>query len=243
MGLTRTLTLDSTIEALSLPRSTRLKSVEKYGLKFSRVDKYILRPMKVQNLSPSGLALSREEFVFSPKVGEKLEGRLELDGITLSCGLLVRHVTEGVVGCQYVGPDSDRIRHQLEEYFAVELLALRLRFAEERQAEQINGCWLHCLSDGYQSEVAYNFTDGRVEYFHLAFLGMYVEGGDGQPLKFGCVVKNPVREEIRGHIFGAKETNPNETIGVIRLARRLISKMAQVPPEVRQALLLELGGG
>ncbi len=159
------------------------------------------------------------------QTGQKIAGELKLIERGYSVELEVRHLSEHVVGCLFLGA-TDVLAKAIEEYFRIEILALRLNRVDEAYLKQDPNGRVSWFTDGGQNEVHFVSDDQGVLNFHMSFLGNYIEGGRGRSLRCGHIVEDTRIYHKGSALLDLSEPVTDEILG---LGQLLIDNVENLP--------------
>ncbi len=169
-------------------RPPRVRVTTLHRILFQRLRDSLRDPLELANISTQGIGLMRRN-VGAIQTGQKITGELMINENGYPIELEVRHLSEHVVGCQFIG-STPVLTKAIEEYFRIEILALRLNRVDEAYLKQDPNGRVSWFTDGGQNEVHFVSDEQGVLNFHMSFLGNYIEGGRGRPLRCGHIVED-----------------------------------------------------
>lgn len=190
---------------------------------------------KVSNVSTTGTGLITETASRHP-VGHKLEGHLEIGTTRYPVELEVRHVTDKILGCRFLGMVHE-IRQAIEGYLNAEILALKMNKIDPSVLAPHPAGQVHWFTDGRANEVHFVTTEDKLVNFHISFLGNYLEGAPDVELRFGQIIDDR-NSSKPGHksanLIEFFEQVPDEAVP---LALRIVNNLQGLKPAERAALI------
>lgn len=185
----------------------------------------------VANLSASGVALLRSALPGPP--GPAMEGLLQLGDRREPVALEPVHTTHDVVGCAFRAPGAALV-DAINAHLAAELRALEMVRAEEATLAHDgpgHAVWFH---GGENSELYYVERGGRILRFRLSFLGNFLEGGEGRPVRFGVLTcDRDLARDRAGEVHWLRKINAEQLATTLRF----VSSVPGLDPAHRDAIL------
>lgn len=220
-------------------RSPRVRLTPLHRVSFFPSSEKTDIPILLSNISVTGMGLLAAD---APeyKVGQEIAGSLHINNENFEIGARVRHVSQRVYGCEYIAHDS-LLQQAIEQYFRVEILALNLTSVDESFLKPDPHGKVSWFTDGRQNEVyCVSDRDGLLN-FHMTFLGNYIEGERGKPLRAGFTREDDESSDDPGHKQAALlEFSDIDTPTILDLASMLIRNVEKMPPDLQKELGLWL---
>ena len=186
----------------------------------------------VANLSASGMALMRSAFG-GQAAGQRLQGVLGLGERRVPVSLHQVHVTHDVIGCCFVDPARELV-DAINAHLATELQALemvRVEVGPHQHRGEGTPHWFHGLEN---SELYYVERAGQVLRFRLCFLANFLEGGQGQPVRFGVLTcDRDLSSDKAGEVHWLRKINAEQLSTTIRF----VSGIPGLDPGHRDGIL------
>lgn len=198
--------------------------------------------LRVANLSTQGIGLIWNRGIMDPL--QKFEGKLNIAGKEFVATVETRHQTHQFLGCLFIDPGS-RLSQEIREYLKLEMHAIKLQRIEKNKNKADQRGEIYWYTDKKRSEIYFIRNHDRVVYFHLTFLGFYVEGGDREHIRTGKVSSN-----VGGHSEKGEElevpiaVTPANKFDIdvqiseesLRLGGRFVESADNVPEQFRREL-------
>ena len=197
----------------------------------------------VGNISTNGIGILWSQGSVPPHI--VLKSRLKVSGEEFSVTLEARHQTRELLGCQFVDA-SEKLTEAIRRFLQVELRAIELSRITDSDHLQDKRGRANLYSDKTENEIYYITSHGKIVYFHLIFLGLYVEGGSRKHLMTARISSSSKNMAVLGKnpsaYLDSDETISNETV---QLGWRLVESADCLEPGVRKELqsLLVMGKG
>lgn len=191
------------------------------------------RPWHLSNISTSGTAFLREPHLPDLKMGDQIQGELDLNDQRHKILTDIRHITQKIVGCEFVAPSS-ALQAAIENYFAAEILALRLRLIDPKFLKKGNEETVYWFSDGRQNEVYVQIKNGKIQHFHFTFLGNYIEGGAESPLRYGYLKEESTTQMIKPSTLVQLSTQI--PTGLLETCKQIVATLSELPADVKSEL-------
>lgn len=122
----------------------------------------------------------------------------------------------------------------IEQYFKVEICSLRLNRVSDVYLQRDPAGQVVWFTDGNQNEIYYVWGQSGIVKFHLSFLGNYIEGSPGSPLRWGYVVEDAaIHKHKRSSLLQLKEEASDE---VLQYGKLLIENVKELPNDHAQRL-------
>lgn len=192
-------------------------------------------PVPVMNISLSGIGLLRSALTHWPAPGSAMDGRLVVGSGSHALQLRVAHHTHDIVGCSFVDPPAE-VPAAIESHLGTEIEALTMAHLGPEVLPPHDDGTPHAFHGEQNSELFFVERDGRIVHFRLAFLGNYLEGGEGRPVRFGVIT--------REHDLAPEHTDhatvhflQNIDAGQLAATMRFIGAIPGLTPEQRRGVL------
>lgn len=186
----------------------------------------------VANISASGVALMRSAFG-GRETAAVLQGVLGLGPRQVPVALHQVHVTHDVIGCCFVDPARELV-DAINAHLAAELQALemvRVEVGPKAHGGEGAAHWFHGREN---SELYYVERGDQVQRFRLCFLANFLEGGRGQPVRFGVLTcSRDLSSDRAGEVHWLHKINAEQLSTTIRF----VSGIPGLDPRHRDAIL------
>lgn len=198
------------------------------------------QPVRVANLSTSGIGLICLSPSDQPAAGSVIRGALDFSGDRIPVIMEVVHGKNSIVGCKFEG-DEGRLVDTIKRYLEVELLALSVIYyspAEIGQVPQGTPYWFH----GGDRCGLFFLVDGMtITRFHLYFYANYFLGGEDGPTRYGKIA--PPSAPGVGHRFvepSMVDWEVQVPQNMIDVAIKFLTNIKQLTPEHRTIIIEKL---
>lgn len=171
-----------------IPRPPRVRIKPLHRVTFLRFRDAGRDEISLGNISTKGMGLLRREIENAP-IGAPMRGELAINDGSFLLESEVRHQSEHLIGCQFVGANEPLVK-AIEHYFRIEILGMRLNQVDQAFLKQDPMGRVSWYTDGKQNEIYFVFDADGVHSFHVSFLGNYIEGGREKALRCGHIVED-----------------------------------------------------
>ncbi|MCM2281047.1 MAG: hypothetical protein NDI61_04290 [Bdellovibrionaceae bacterium] len=222
-------------ERVQTPRPPRIRVTALHRVAFRHLANGQGRSAQVpiSNVSTRGMGLLRPQ-LGELNVGDGLKGELEINQNVFGIEGLVRHLSEAVVGCEFMGPMDD-LGRAVEEYFRIEICGLKLNRVDETFLKKDPAGKVAWFTDGGQNEVYFVSDRDGILSFHVSFLGNYIEGGRSKILRCGHIIDEaPNATKHKGS--NLLDLAPDVSEEVLKLGHLLVDNVEKMPAEQAQML-------
>lgn len=145
-------------------------------------------PIRVTNISSTGVGLRRNSMPTWPRKGTVLHGHMLLEDREYPLSLRIKRIGKEVVGCKYEGY-SQQIQAMINSFFDQELAALKMIEVNPDSLDPVAGGKPSCYFGGSGSELYLIENEkGDVSFFQMSFCGYYLEGGLNTTLRLGTIL-------------------------------------------------------
>lgn len=192
-----------------------------------------VRPVSLGNVSTQGMGLLRAQGDLL-RLGEMLRGELVVNEMSFPIESEVKHLSDSVVGCRFLSP-QEVLTRAIEEYFRVEICALRLNRVDESYLKKEPEGQVFWFTDGLQNEVYFVLDQNGILRFHISFLGNYIEGGRARPLRCGHIVED-AKPDSKHKGSNLLDLTDDVTDDVLKLCCLLIDNLEKLPADQAHAL-------
>jgi hypothetical protein len=218
-----------------LNRAPRVKVTPLHRILFRLVGNEHSEELKIGNVSIGGMAIIHDNYGGFTKDGT-IAGLLVVDQNEINIEARIRHLTQNIAGCEFVGQNL-KLKRSIEQYLKVEILALSLSKVSEAYLKPDPRGKTLWLTDGRQNELFAVFDGEGIVAYHLSFLGNYVDGGRGLPPRVGNM-RDQV-SELPGHKGSTLVdlASPQVSREAIALARVFVLNVDGAPKNLRDDLI------
>ncbi len=212
----------------------RVKIIPLHRISFKSLNPARVLPLGVRNISSTGFGLIPPPVAWETRP-DSLVGQLTIGAEQLDIAARIVHLSQAIVGCQFQG-DTAALSRLLEEYFKVELNALKARQINPAVLKQDPRGTPHWFVAENNSELYYVEKDGALVHFRLSVFGNSIDGGEGKPVTFGIEESDRTPEgDIRkgSVLIQTTQSLPRE---IVETAIRFIESIEKAPREVKDRL-------
>lgn len=189
--------------------------------------------VRVSNISTQGIGLIWNRGMVENM--QRFEGKLTIGSREFITTIEVRHQTNQMLGCLFVNANA-RLAAEIREYLAIEMQAIKLVHTDHKKLKTDRRGEIHWYSDQRKSEIYFIINHERIVYFHLSFLGFYVEGGDREHLRTGKSSASGMALLGIGNA-GNFDIDKQISIESLRLGVRLVESAENVPSAHRNEIV------
>lgn len=209
----------------SLARAPRVKLSALKHIKFNNTE--------IANISTSGLALFKGDKAW-PNVGQILDGQLCIENETITTKVRIIRFTESIVGAAFVAVDP-HLTSVINRFFKAELSATKMTRINPEMLKQDPDGTPECFV-GEQNELYILTKDQEWIYFTLTFLGHYMEGRRGKPLKYGQIADKERTGSLQYNESSVVRLEPKASDEIITISINFLNNIAELDSKLLEAI-------
>jgi len=200
------------------------------------------RPIRVLNVSMSGLALMNDPALGFSGVGWVLGGRLQIGLESVPLELKCVWLNKEVVGCTFVSPEV-RFTELLRKHFTAEISALKMVPMNPNYLKPVPEGKGHRYIGSDGNSLYYIEKQERLVVFELVFFGNVIRGTRGKELFYGSLQE----EQIRSKVAHAGATLVSRKSAVDEVTRQVsilfLDSILKLPPAINAQLKESIESG
>ena len=207
---------DATAASINGRKHPRVQILPLHNVKFLLGDESARKVFDIANISFGGIGILRSDSKILPKKGELMKASLHIYNQILDAPVIIAHTGHLTIGCTFVKP-SDELLFSIEKYLEVELTALHMQPTHPgllRDEPDGRPFWYFGKNN---CELFYVVKDDKLVRFHITYFSNYLEGAPRKELRFGKVVGDEVKEQMKlkgSNIIEWEKNIPDKLISV-----------------------------
>lgn len=220
-------------------RAPRVSLIPLHRVHFRVDEPSELGMVPVLNLSLSGLGLARHASQPWPPLRSRVQGELRIEEENYPLAVEMVYTSEQLVGARFLDM-APELKNRILRYFIAEFAATRMTEVNRSVlAEEPDGN-PHFLVGQNQCELYYVEKDSRVVWFHLTFVGNYIEGDRKGRLKEG-LFEAEERKTYKGSTMIRSLRPLSREQG--ELALKFLANIRTLEPGIQGQLVALIQGG